>query len=112
MTPTRAQAICCDVWAGKNTERLSQVDNRGVHANERKNFRPHSPANLDLPANGVENRADINFENGSSDIVASSVGGHRGRTAQNNVDGKSAARAVDRPIAAWPPRTRRATASD
>src|SRR5260370_29113862 len=104
MTPTRAQAICCDVWAGKNTERLSQVDNRGVHASERKNFRPHSPANLDLAANGVENRVDINFENGRSDFIASFIGGHRVRTAKNNVEGRSVARAVARAIGAVPRR--------
>src|SRR5213075_1131454 len=94
--PTR----CCQVWAWRNREPLSRADSPAVHANAQKNCRPRSSANLNLPANRVEHVVDGDFQNGSSGLVASFVGGHRVRTTQNDVDGRSVATAVAHSIGA------------
>jgi len=68
------------------------------HAEDSDLRRQLTDLDLNLPANGVENCVDVNFQNGRSCLVASLVGCDHVRTAQDDVDGRSVARAVTHAI--------------
>src|SRR5690242_18599681 len=75
----------CEAWAAKDKEPLSRVDNPSGPANAQKNCRPHSSANLDLPANRFKNGVDVKFQYRRIGLITSLIGGHRMRTAQDDI---------------------------